>query len=530
MAFECFSKKVVKILLWIVLPILVLSIVMLAMFPTIYKAVLKKEITLDKGTLASEIWKDIPIPIYERLYFFNITNKDAFIKGKEPLSVAEVGPYTYKSRWVKKDPEWHSDSTVSYKEIRTYHFVPDLSNGTEDDEIYTLNGPMIIATSIVKDYDVKMKTLFSILLGIFGEDVIIKKSIRQLAYDGYEDIIIKVAPLLKPDIPFKDGIFSWLYGKNATDDGLFTVFTGSDDPSRTNFIKKWNGKEKLSFWKGDECNCLNGTSIEIGPPIHKDQESYSFFQSIFCRSLTYNYTEDKTYFDILAKRFRPTHSLFANKTENPDNYCFEMGNEYPSGVLDISTCQFGAPVFISFPHFYMADPSFLTSVNGMDPSDEKHGSALDVETITGISIGAKLRFQINVELSKIEGIVQTYNVRNGIFPLLWVEISLEIDESLANYLKAKTRNPKIIAYSVFGILTGVCTVTAIALIVILCLRNPDDDDDPLLDAAQKESHKILNSKNHYENTAYGSVNKDEECKDHINPSECRENDSSILDS
>lgn len=503
MACEKASTRVLKCSLWIILPILAASIVILVLFPTIYDTVLVKELALDRGTIATDIWEDIPLPIYENLYFFNITNVDAFLNGSETLSVTEVGPYCYKSRWVK-DIRWNSADTVSYKETRTYHFDPILSNGTEDDQIYTLNGPMIIAASLSANFDLKLRTLLTTLLGIAGENIIIKRSIKQLVYEGYDDVIIKFAPILKPDLPFKNGKFSWLYGKNDTDDGLFTVYTGRNDQSKRNFIKEWNGEEKLSYWKGDTCNKLNGTNIEYGPPIQDDQDQYTFFQTIFCRSISLNYTGETSHFDIPAKRFRPTFSTFANSTENPDNYCFEIKKEQASGVLDVSPCQFDAPIYFSYPHFYMADPSYLKAVDGLNPNDKDHGSHLDVEPLTGFTINGAIKFQINVEISTIEGVLQTYNITNGIFPVLWVELSIQIDEHFANFLKSKTLNPKIISYSVLGILTGVSLILAVVFIVILCLRKEDDTDDPLLDATDNKYTRIENHRKHSKETANGN--------------------------
>lgn len=470
------SKKFAKILLGFSIFVLIISLGLLISFEKIYNVLLPKYIALGQGSLATKIWQDIPLPIHERLYFFNITNSDAFLAGREPLNVTEVGPYTFNSHWIKPNPKWNDNNTVSYREVRTYHFVPEMSIGTEDDLIYTLNGPMIIGANIVPHL---LRIPFDLFCIAMGESVITQKSIRELAYGGYDDPIIKRATYIKPKIPYKDGRFSWLYGKNATDDGLFTVFTGTDDQSKTNFINNWNGEEKLNFWSEDTCNMLNGTSIETGPPIKGPQDSYTFFQSFFCRSLTFNYTEDVKHFNIDAKRFRPTYDVFANSSINPDNECFEVNKEHPSGILDISPCQFGAPVFISFPHFHLADSFYLKSVNGLNPDDSKHGSYIDVEPITGISINLLVRFQINIEIEKIPGFHFFNDVTKGIFPVFWAELSLEIDEDLASFLKRNVKDPKIIAYSILSILLLFSLIGIVISVVILC-RPTLDEAYPLI--------------------------------------------------
>lgn len=524
MAGKCISKKSAKITLWITIPILAVSIVVLVLFPTIYQSVLKKDITLTKGSLVSNLWEDIPIPLYEKLYFFNITNSEYFLNGSQKLNVTEVGPYTYKARWVKKGHlQWNSNNTVSYREIRTYEFIQDMSDGSEEDIIYTLNGPMIIASNIAKSYHPLIRSVLSFVFALENEDVIIQRSIKQLAYSGYEDFLIKYAPIVKSDLPFKNGIFSWLYGKNATDDGLFTVFTGADDPSKTDIIDKWDGEKSLRFWKGDTCNMINGTSIEIGPPIDSNQESYTFFQSIYCRSLTYNYTGDKVHYGLSVKRFKPTYDLFANSSENPENYCFEVNREHASGVLDISPCQFGSPIFISFPHFHLADPSYLKALDGLEPDEAKHGSHLDIEPITGVSVDANIRLQINLEVEKVVGIFQLYNVTEGIFPLFWVDISIAINKDFADFFQRSLKNPKIISFSVLGVLAVVSLLLSIICIIILAKYSKDDDDDPLLDAKEDRNNSIRKTA-----SSYSEAYKDVEYEPCPTEDPATENDSNLL--
>lgn len=53
--------------------------------------------TLQEGTMIYEMWKKFPIEILMKIYLFNITNADAFLKGTDTfLDVKEIGPYVYK--------------------------------------------------------------------------------------------------------------------------------------------------------------------------------------------------------------------------------------------------------------------------------------------------------------------------------------------------------------------------------------------------------------------------------------------------
>lgn len=42
-----------------------------------------------------ELWKKPPIDIYIKVYIFNITNAEEFLKGGVKLKVEEIGPYVY---------------------------------------------------------------------------------------------------------------------------------------------------------------------------------------------------------------------------------------------------------------------------------------------------------------------------------------------------------------------------------------------------------------------------------------------------
>lgn len=38
----------------------------------------------------------------------------------------------------------------------------------------------------------------------------------------------------------------------------------------------------------------------------------------------------------------------------------------------------GAPAFVSFPHFYAADPFLLKGVSGLNPDEKKHSFYMDL--------------------------------------------------------------------------------------------------------------------------------------------------------
>ena len=54
--------------------------------------------------------------------------------GAKPV-VQEVGPYVYTEEHHKSDLKWNPNGTVTYKQIRTWHFLPDRTPGSRDDQV-----------------------------------------------------------------------------------------------------------------------------------------------------------------------------------------------------------------------------------------------------------------------------------------------------------------------------------------------------------------------------------------------------------
>jgi hypothetical protein len=97
-------------------------------------------------------------------------------------------------------------------------------------------------------------------------------------------------------------------------------------------------------------------------------------------------------------RFYGDDSVFDNGTKYPEKRCFCAKGQLlgtadisasveecvPSGVRGISKCRFGAPAFVSFPHFYQADPSYVSNIIGLNPSQDLHEFYLAVEPVSCI--------------------------------------------------------------------------------------------------------------------------------------------------
>lgn len=69
----------------------------------------------------------------------------------------------------------------------------------------------------------------------------------------------------------------------------------------------------------------------------------------------------------------------------------------------MSDCRFGAPVFASFPHFYLADEKYVDAMTGLKPEQSKHEFSLSLEPSTGIPVDVDAKIQINTLIQDIPG-------------------------------------------------------------------------------------------------------------------------------
>ena len=94
----------------------------------------------------------------------------------------------------------------------------------------------------------------------------------------------------------------------------------------------------------------------------------------------------KTCTIFIFNRFVPPKNVFGTPQENPDNACFcnqASGScNVPSGVFNVSICQYGSPVMLSWPHFFQADPKLIRDVEGLSPNKEKHQFHIELQPVS----------------------------------------------------------------------------------------------------------------------------------------------------
>ena len=138
-----------------------------------------------------------------------------------------------------------------------------------------------------------------------------------------------------------------------------------------------------------------------------------------------------------------------------------------NGVANVSAGSFGAPLFVSFPHFLYANKSWTKHLKGLHPNPEKHGFYFDLEPTLAIPMRADAKIQINV-LVEQNNMIDALNSSKFKFdkllmPQLWTGIEVEIDDNMTSKLKLVLKVIPIVCYVVSSLLllSGVLLILSV---------------------------------------------------------------------
>lgn len=224
-----------------------------------------------------------------------------------------------------------------------------------------------------------MKVIGETLLKWGKAHLTVTHTVRNLIFDGYDDPILDFVRRLNLKqfvIPFEK--FGWFVERNGSSsyDGRFHMHTGVDDIKSLGELLLWNLQNRTSAFPGD-CGAIRGTTGELWPPEEDKTKPLTMFIGDVCRTIQLKYEREASKFDMTAQRYVADESVLDNGVKFPEAacYCTAQSASCPDlapGALNISQCKFGAPAFLSFPHFYLGDESYREQIDGMAPDADKH--------------------------------------------------------------------------------------------------------------------------------------------------------------
>lgn len=240
---------------------------------------------------------------------------------------------------------------------------------------------------LIEPLNIWMRTFAILFINHLNEEFFIERTVGELLFDGYPDTLTKTAPLLNPKIPYQPS-FGWMYDRNETTDGLFSVNTGKTDISMVNALETLDGSPELSFWSGHKCNSLSGAKNgELFNPIASTSDSLLFFRTDLCRvwQMVYGLSHKSRFGDLSVYRYYPSDNTFANFTDYPPNSCYKP-NENLNQTNHLNVQELDLESLMSkFRQIFQNDSVFESFV----PKLKKHlsGNCSRVQPIRPIFFG-----------------------------------------------------------------------------------------------------------------------------------------------
>lgn len=343
----------------------------------------------------------------------------------------------------------------------------------------------------------KQKTV-SLGLSLYEQKVFITKTAGELLFEGYQDDMIDIAremPVIDGEaievpydrfgwfykviffstiliIPRLIFFYDWFSQRNDTSNiaGHFNMYTGAEDISKIGQLKYWNYNDRTVFYPG-KCGMVNGSAGEFYPPKQQKDKPISFFSPDMCRSIAFDFNEEVDVKGINGYKYSGGKRTVDNGTVYPETKCFSIGKSVPSGVMNVSSCRFGTPVFMSFPHYYAADPYYLEQIEGLLPDKEKHEFFMTLEPMSGIPLDVAARFQINMLIRPVTHIGLYAEAPEMFFPVLWFEQRVTITDDMAAEVQTLVSVP-FTGYICCGILIAVGIVLLLWLPVARLISGP----------------------------------------------------------
>ncbi|CAH8470202.1 unnamed protein product [Schistosoma turkestanicum] len=427
--FRCWpTKHITNFVLVILITLALLSLCVLHPFIWL---LINRQTRLTPGTTVYTEWKEPSVPIFMQFYFFNLTNPIEFQAGAKP-HVQQLGPYTYHEKRVKTlDLSKNTNGTINYKEMKWYYFDQNLSNGTENDSIINVNLAFISVAEKLHSMPWIIVKVIEWIEKRFHEYLFRPKTVNELLW-GYEDELLTYLSSLGIQISTKIGFF---IHKNNTLSENITIDDGVQHNRAIGQILKYAGNETLSYWTTETANMINGTDGTLFHPFITKNDTPYIFASDICRSLQFTFDSIVEFNELPTYKFIPQSDIFKSSKyyEKNKGFCLNWPNCFEDGVLDMSSCQPGAPIAVSQPHFLNANKTYQNAIEGLYPTDE-FNTVIYLEPNTGSIIKAEKKLQINILVKNNPNFKQLKNISTTLLPIMFINESVQLNETLIDQL------------------------------------------------------------------------------------------------
>ncbi|XP_047119615.1 protein croquemort-like [Schistocerca piceifrons] len=434
----------------------------------IVDSVLSSAMVLREGSLTYDKWIKLPVDLYMEFYMFNVTNSEEYAKNQsiKPI-LKEIGPYVFREYHGRNILGWNDNNgTITFQNIRTWQFAPELSDGLENDLIMTINAVPATLNYLARLMGPVERVLLSSLLTVSGEGMFINKTVRELLFDGYQDRILDVVNKLNTSIsiPFKQ--FGYFVDRNGSEtyDGVFNMYTGKDNIELLGTVAEWNYNSSTPYYERP-CSDVTGTTGELWGPI-RNKNDVGIFAPDICMTLKLKYSGAAELNGLEGYSYLLRDNAFNNSDPEASCTCLQDTDCVPAGLLNVSACRYNAPVFVSRPHFLLSNSSLLDAVEGLKPDPEKHKLRLGLEPTTGAPMFVDARLMLNLLLEPVKHIKMFENLPRRIyFPVFWFNQKAVLSDELSTLAKLVQIAPDV----GMGVFFGLAGIGALMLFIGIML-------------------------------------------------------------
>ena len=476
-------RAFLAIFILISVAIVCLGVFLVLRHKQVFREVLQRNMPLTPDSPMMDNFKEAPIDIYMKFHLFNLTNEEEVLSGGRPV-LQEIGPYVYLNPRIKQNISFNEDnSQVSFDEVRYYHFQPDLSNGSEDDEFISID--MVAFGILTKAYE-------SGRLALLAKQFIRSKRDTPFTRHRVGDFLTgKPDKLLKKLLDFmgqeREPNFGILINmetgqpKNGSVDGSYTLYTGKDDLSHMNGIVEYNGKRRWpDIWPSTIKDPKTGAEVNpndfrgglgSGQPLMNQNSVLTAFSGDACLTLNVTFQKRTKVGPIDTLRFGMDTNYWCQYTGQLNRglcQSDDLSECFGNCLVNATGCR-GAAMAMSLPHFMGVDEYYRDKVVGLNPDPEKHDLYLDIDPLVGLPLKIRKRMQMNVPLRAMPFASFTNLPEFTLFPLLWLEEGGQLKESAIDTLKGKLHG----AYTLFNwggyvlLLGGITALVATVLVFLI---------------------------------------------------------------
>lgn len=275
------------------------------------------------------------------------------------------------------------------------------------------------------------------------------------------------------------------------------IHHGMADMSMKGWVKEFDDSPTLNWWQeGSECDKLGGFDGATLPPGLGQSDVIDMFISLMCRKIDLKFEKEVLYQNnLVANRYiPPLNALGSHLDSDPSRrneknacYCVDGFSCMKSGVLNMGPCKrtpslpTGAPMALSYPHFYQADKHYLDAVEGLNPDKEQHQFYLDLNPELGIPLAIRPRFQLNVIINRDEDIpILSKFQRELVLPFLWAQDgfdtpSPEMADAIRLGLDVPAKGKRLVGVVLLALGAGMLISSLVWILWYLRPRLPSSD-------------------------------------------------------